>query len=164
MNAESQGTMSSLRRFEMCVLGKTWRWDHGTPPMSEWSPLREAQNERVRLGTTYVYMGKHKYSCIVNDSSSGLMIYECNVTHRIMIREIGPALLLSIHAKHIPNENSVLYLCQDTVCFGLLNLRCRVWFGCRFGPVHGFCLVHDEGMHSRALFMFCCFLIAKDSN
>ena len=24
-----------------------------------------------------------------------------------------------------------------------------------------FCLVHDEGMHSRALFMFCCFLYSE---
>ena len=140
MDAESQGIMSSQRRFEMCVLSKEWRWDFGTPPPTAWSPLRETQNERVRVGATYVYMGKHKYMCVVHDVSSGLMIYQCSLMHRIMIREIGPALLLSIHAKHIPNDNSVLYLCQYTVCFGLFNLRWRFWFGCRFGPAHAWFL------------------------
>ena len=90
LNAESQGIMSSDRRFEMCLLDKKWRWDDGPPPNSEWSALREPQNERVRLGMTHVYMGKHKYFSVVHDLESGLMIYQCSMMRRIMIRETLP--------------------------------------------------------------------------
>ena len=60
MDAESQGIMSSQRRFEMCVLSKEWRWDFGTSILDS------------------VYMGIIVVDTYV-DHSSGTSA--CTVTH-----------------------------------------------------------------------------------
>ena len=104
---------ASGNMYEFCRLPAGWTWDHGLPENSAWERVPATQQERINGHRDNIVMrgsstrGYQPWRLIVHDVVDQRRIFVNVHGERLMVRPVGPALLLSVHAEVLQQEQRV---------------------------------------------------------
>ena len=108
--------------FEFVWLAASWAWGDELPARALWSPLTDTQANRILQGVGHVWLrfGSRFHQFLLREDNAGLRMFRKvggGPEVRVLVRDVGPNLLLTVHAQHCPMNGIVKFpVCKPCAC------------------------------------------------
>ena len=107
--------------FEFAWIAASWAWGDELPALSQWNPLTDMQSNRILQGIGFVWIrfGIRSQQFVLHDMNGDLRMFRkigSGPIVRILVRSVGPSLLLSVHAEHRPANGTVRLSYLQSLC------------------------------------------------
>ena len=113
---------NELPTLEVAFVDRFWEWDagKGLPVNPRWCPLSKAQQKGIHEeSTSLTLLPDNRIFRKAAEYGLGIMLFQSegmwsNIGGwsyvRALVRPVGPDLVLSVHADHMPTEHSLKWL------------------------------------------------------